>query len=177
MQVPTPKQVRNPISRIYSTGISNQDANDHKSKNSPRNSQKKTTPDQSLVADKMKPPPDDFTKAQTRTCSIPECAKSSTIPLKGDKGTKWYQDKGLFLPKRCQECIQSGRTNWKPKPPTESQLSQAGHLVDDPTADPDAVDSLPADHRNDHLHKLCPCDTHSLLTASNSNRESLAHAV
>ena len=128
-----------------STGLSNQDANDHKSKNSSQNSQKRTTPDQSLVADKMKPPPDDFTKAQTRTCSIPECAKSFTIPLEGDKGTKWYQEKGLFLPKRCQECIQSGRTNWKPKPPTESQLSQAGHLVDDPTADPDAVDSLFAD--------------------------------
>ena len=129
----------------------NKDSADHKSKNSSQNSQKKDSqgnsnvPDQSLVADRQKPPPDDFTKAQTRTCSIPECAKSFTIPLEGDKGTKWYQDKGLFLPKRCQECIQSGRTNWKSKPPTESQLSQAGHLADDPTADPDAVESFFAD--------------------------------
>ena len=121
-----------------STGLSSQDSNDHKSENLSQNSQNQdshrnsNTPDQSIVADKQKTPPDDFTKAQTRTCSVPECAKSFTIPLEGDKGTKWYQDKGLFLPKRCQECIQSGRANWKSKRTTQSQLSQAGHLVDDP---------------------------------------------
>ena len=37
------------------------------------------------------------------------------------------------------------------------------------------VDSV--DHRNDHLHRLCPDRPHSLLTALNSNREFLAHAV
>ena len=102
-------------------------------------------PEQSLVVDKEKPPPDDFTNAQTHTCSIHEFAKSFTVPLEGDKGTKRYHDKGLFLPKRCKECIQSFRTNWKSNRPTESQLSQADHVVDDPTADPDAVGSLFAD--------------------------------
>ena len=35
----------------------------------------------------------------------------------------------------------------------------------------------PVDHRDDHLHRVCPDRSHSLLTASNSNREFLAHAV
>ena len=35
----------------------------------------------------------------------------------------------------------------------------------------------PVDHRDDHLHRVCPGRSHSLLIASNSNREFLAHAV
>ena len=128
-----------------------QDSDNQKSKNSQKKSPKVEKPSGSLVADgrdgqqhRPKPPPDDFTKAQTRTCSIPECARRFTIPLDGDKGTLWYQDKGLFLPKRCQECIAAGKTTWKPKP-TESQLSQSDQSANDPTADPDSVDSLFAD--------------------------------
>ena len=90
---------------------------------------------------KPKQVPDDFSKAQTRVCSIKECAKTFTIPLEGDKGTKWYEAKGLFLPKRCEKCIQAGITNWNPSGrQKESQLSQQD--PDDSTDDPDAVDSL-----------------------------------
>ena len=80
-------------------------------------------------------------KAQTRVCSIKECAKTFTIPLEGDKGTKWYEAKGLFLPKRCKKCIDAGITNWNPSGrQKESQLSQQD--PDDSTDGPDAVDSL-----------------------------------
>ena len=90
---------------------------------------------------KPKQVPDDFSKAQTRVCSIKECAKTFTIPLEGDKGTKWYEAKGLFLPKRCEKCIEAGITNWNPSGrQKESQLSQQD--PDDSTDDPDAVDSL-----------------------------------
>ena len=90
---------------------------------------------------KPKQVPDDFPKAQTRVCSIKERAKTFTIPLEGDKGTKWYEAKGLFLPKRCEKCIEAGITNWNPSDrQKESQLSQQD--PDDSTDDPDDVDSL-----------------------------------
>ena len=108
---------------------------------------KKSQPDaDALVTDspetRSKPEPDDFSKAQTRVCSYKECGKTFTIPLEGDKGTQWYSLRGLFLPKRCEECIAAGKKNWTSSQhkPKESQLTQNGSGLD--MEDPEAVDSL-----------------------------------
>ena len=120
---------------------------------------------------KAKQVPDDFSKAQTRVCSIKECAKTFTIPLEGDKGTKWYESKGLFLPKRCEKCIEAGVTNWNPSGrPKESQLSQQEQPADGSTDDPDAVDSLltvsPHDAENANFNLQPKSSFGSVLPAS-----------
>ena len=53
---------------------------------------------------------DDFTKAADRVCNVPDCGKPFHIALEGDYGVKWYKDKGMFLPRRCDVCIKSGKT-------------------------------------------------------------------
>lgn len=85
--------------------------------------------------------PDDFTKEANRTCVIPECSKAFHIPLEGEYGVKWYHSKGMFLPKRCTDCIKSGKRVHRPG---FGQTSGSGNtqtqLCD--MHDPEAVDTL-----------------------------------
>ena len=151
------------------TGSSSQDTPEKKS--SPIDSGTSTLFGAPNGPSKAKQVLDDFSKAQTRVCSIKECAKTFTIPLEGDKGTKWYESKGLFLPKRCEKCIEAGVTNWNPSGrPKESQLSQQEQPADGSADDPDAVDSLltvsPHDAENANFNLQPKSSFGSVLPAS-----------
>jgi hypothetical protein len=53
---------------------------------------------------------DDFTKPADRICNVPDCGKSFHLSLEGEYGVKWYGEKGMFLPRRCDDCIKAGKT-------------------------------------------------------------------
>ena len=84
---------------------------------------------------------DDFTKPCDRTCVVPGCGKTFHLPLEGDFGVKWYAEKGMFLPKRCEDCIKAGkRVTRTSSGPGQTGLGPQAHMCS--SEDPEAVDTL-----------------------------------
>ena len=102
------------------------------------------TTQKSPAMDQKSPPvcTDDFTKPADRICNVPGCAKPFHLALEGDYGVKWYGQKGMFLPRRCDDCIKAGKTKGPPngqKPYNATGNSQT-QMCD--MHDPEAVDTL-----------------------------------
>ena len=93
----------------------------------------------------QKSPPvctDDFTKPADRICNVPDCAKPFHLALEGDYGVKWYGQKGMFLPRRCDDCIKTGKTKGpssgqRPYNATGNSQTQMCDMHD-----PEAVDTM-----------------------------------
>ena len=138
--------IREPLEQQGSNTESNLTQSDHKSRqNSPNNTNSPSNGGQ-LTDHNLRNPtnmqcPDDFTKPCDRICVVPGCGKAFHLPLEGEFGVKWYGSKGMFLPKRCDDCIKTGKRMPRPTSlqgvgPQESQTQ----LCD--TNDPEAVDAL-----------------------------------
>lgn len=139
------------------------------SKSQPKNLSQELSPSRSLVAQtapnpatshvQTSQPVDDFTKPHDRVCSILECKKAFHIPLEGDQGVLWHQQRGLYLPKRCSDCIKAGRRTGGQWARARSQQS-TGMLCDSATADdPEGIWTLVCDQCDIELFPCLPAAT------------------
>ena len=96
----------------------------------------------SSVGSSAKAPPvctDDFTKPADRICNVPDCGKPFHLALEGDYGVKWYGEKGMFLPRRCDVCIKGGKTKSQSNGQRPYNATQS-NMCD--MHDPEAVDTM-----------------------------------
>ena len=83
---------------------------------------------------------DDFTKAADRVCNVPDCGKPFHLALEGDYGVKWYGEKGMFLPRRCDVCIKGGKTKGQSNGQRPYNGGTQSNMCD--MHDPEAVDTM-----------------------------------